>query len=341
MIDKEFAIGTYEIELLTNEELNYVFSELPKRCKYIDTAINYNNDYILRNYNMSIISKIAPCHYPYYEFMISNHLKWLNRDSIDIMLIHSNRGDWYELAKKLVTDTRFKEIGVSNFNIDDIQKFKQITGQYPKYNEIEINPQYVDELTINFCKDNNIKIIAYCILGGKYNAMRFVANYSLPYLVQFASNLADIIILRADSFRQTNEFMSVINNYIEQGTNEYIIPMSNHKSMQPMKYNIPSIKKKYKNRLVYSTGCGENDVAPGYGHVKVLECTIPENFEMLGDYKTYFRYMFRKNMEGQIYDKDFLLFDDNRTKGIVYLLKDGELTKVNEKNVDITFCEVY
>ena len=49
------------------------------------------------------------------------------------MLIHSNRGNWKDLAIKMTTDTRFNETGVSNFNITEIEEYKQLTGNYPKY----------------------------------------------------------------------------------------------------------------------------------------------------------------------------------------------------------------
>jgi len=35
-------------------------------CNYVDTAIDYNNDYILQKYlslGYKIITKIAPCHF--------------------------------------------------------------------------------------------------------------------------------------------------------------------------------------------------------------------------------------------------------------------------------------
>lgn len=339
MINGEFAIGTYEINLLTEEERNYVFRNLSTVAKYIDTAVNYNNDYLLCAYDdLKIISKISACHYDFYDFFIENHLKCLNRDYIDIMLIHSNRGAWVPLAKLMVNDKRFKEIGVSNFTINDILEFKKVTGEFPKYNEIEINPYYVDLETINFCKANGIKIIAYCILGGKYNAMRFVADFSLPYLVAFASHYADIVILRADSFRQTNAFVEAVSMYTP--LDDYKPTSVTHKSMQPMSYPGILEDKYYGGELTYNIDCGRNvdTIFKSKDNITFrFEHLINSlNFEMLGDYATYFRYLFRQNYETQVYDYDFLIGDDNHYYS-VYLIDDkcGRLTKVKDSNTKI------
>ena len=339
MIDSEFAIGTYEINLLTNDERNYVFDNLSTVAQYVDTAINYNNDYLLNKYdNLKIISKISACHYKFYDFFVDNHLKCLCRDNIDIMLIHSNRGSWVRLAKKLVKDNRFKEIGVSNFTIKDICKFKDATGEFPKYNEIEINPYYVDIDTIKFCKSNNIKIIAYCILGGKYNAMRFVADFSLPYLVAFAAHYADIVILRADSFRQTNTFVEAVTKY--EPFDDYLPITTKNKTMKPMKYPGILKDKYYANELTYSIDCGKN--AATFFKTKENLQNVYSNiianihFEMLGDYATFFRYFFRKTYKSKVYDYDFLI-DDNGFYYNVYLIdtKTNKLTKVYNKNTKV------
>lgn len=324
MVNCNFALGTYEMNLLSDNDFNYVIKKLLTKCEYIDTAINYNNDYLFaKQTNKKIISKIAPCHYDYYDFFIQNHLNYLNRKYIDIMLIHSPRGNWQRLLKRMMTDCRFTEIGVSNFNIEQLKEAKEILGNYPKYNEIEINPEYLDIDTINFCKKNNIKIIAYCILGGKYNAQRFIARYSLPHLMNFAANYADIVILRADNHKQTDSFIDVIENY----TSNVIIEASNinNKSMQPMIYEIPKIFNYYNNMLTYHRDVGKN--TGNFNIVKIIPFTFPK-FEMLGDYLAYFRYIY--NISNNVkYDNDLLYLYDNYYLQF-YMIANGYLTKVNE-----------
>lgn len=328
MIQSEFAIGTYEINLMTNEERDYMFNNLTTVSKYIDTAVNYNNDYLLSNYkDIQIISKLAPCHFESYEFLVKNHLKCLQRDYIDIMLIHSDRGEWQPLAEKMVNDGRFRHVGVSNFSVEGIKEFRRLFGKFPEYNEIEINPRYVDIETINFCKENNIKLIAYCIFGGKYNAMRYVADFSVPYLIAFAAHYADIVIIRADSHRQTNAFVEAIKSY-EIPNDISFEPVADTKSMQPMKYPVVPIQKYYNNELTYQVDCGENKGNLFKSKVE-MNMYYPE-YEMLGDYTTTLRYLFRQNYSnGKIYDRDFLIGDDGKYYTVYLINSKNMLTKVN------------
>jgi len=336
-IKSKYAIGTYEINLMTEEERQYMFNNLGKVCDYIDTAINYNNDYLLDVGKHKIITKIAPCHYCEYDLFVNNHLKCLNRKYIDIMLIHNNRGDWLPLAKRMAKDKRFKQIGVSNFTIEELELYKKELGFYPKYNEIEINPYYTDIDTINYCKQHKIKIIAYCILGGKYNAMRFISMFSLPYLISYAANYSDIVILRADSFRQTNEFVEVVNHFNNTFTKFEVI--ANNKSMQPMIYNIPQIQKYYCNELSYFTGSGYN-TNKKYKLIETLDTSNFPEFEMLGDYLAYVRYKFSKEKIVK-YDKDFLKIDNNKYI-VMRLFSKGCLTKVNiDAKKEVKVYELY
>ena len=329
----KYAIGTYEIDLLSEKERNLVFKKLNEICEYTDTAINYNNDYLLRKQN-KIISKIAPCQYKYYDLFITEHLKCLNKYKIDIMLIHNNRGNWYDLAVKLNEDNRFLEVGVSNFNIQDLLKYKELIHEFPKYNEIEINPDYTDIETINFCKKNNIKIIAYCILGGKYNAMLNVATYSLPYLMSYAENYADIIILRADNEKQAEDFVTVAKTF-KKMYNDFT-PVNNIKSMLPLKYAPRKVLRFYKGFETYYTNFGENNKIV-YKFKKEHKLNNCYNFEMLGDVKAYIRYLYTVYIDynRKIYDKDMLLLN-NKTSVLIHIRNEyGLLTKVINENCNI------
>lgn len=325
MIHGTFALGTYEINLMMTHELNDVFNILLQQVEYIDTAVNYNNDYLIPT-KKKVISKIASCHYDNYDFFVEGHLKSLRRSYIDIMLIHSDRGDWTKLALKMKDDKRFKEIGVSNFNVDDIKKYKEVVGSYPAYNEIEINPHYVDIETVNFCKENNIKIIAYCIFGGKYNAMRNIADYSLGYLISYANHFADIVILRADSRRQADEIFDAIKLHNES-KDVYNIPTVKDKSMQPMKYKIPTTKKYFANELTYSIYESRNVVA--FNNIMLTnKCMLKldNKYEMLGDYATYLRYLL-KQYTAPLYLSDYIIVN-GKAYTIRLFDKSGNLTKI-------------
>lgn len=336
MLNKEFALGTWEIHLQPDSFISKlsgidIFS-------YVDTAIDYNNDYLISFDDKKLISKISSYHLSEYEFFVSNHMKCLKRDKIDIMLIHSSRGNWQELANTMKYDSRFLEIGVSNFNINEIKQFKEIVGYYPKYNEIEINPYYTDIETINFCKQHNIKIISYGIVGGKYDAIRTIANYSLPYLIMYACNYADIIILKPESEQHILEYIDCVKNLQFNNSFSYM-PLvdiydvnADNKRIVPMRYTPPKINKFFNNKFTYHNCCGKNKLNINFKDTKLVLNDMP-NFEMLGDYQTFIRYKFRQNYDGsKVYDYDFLIGDDGNYYAIYLFDKENCLTKVMQNN---------
>lgn len=260
---KECVLGTYE--LVEGDVLYACKYDYHPKLKMIDTSICYNNDYMIgesstgnyyKPFSGKIISKIPPQMINEYEFMVSNHLRSLNRSSIDIMLIHNSRSNWTDLAIKLNEDDRIIEVGVSNFSIDQIKEYKDIIGEYPLYNEMEINPNYYDKELIDFCHENGIKIIAYAILGGKYNADENIRYYTLPYLLEFAGYHAEYIIIRNDSVRRVSEAVEYCyQNIIDKEARDpkiYDIELSElKKSINPVsKYRYP--------KFIYGIRINEN-----------------------------------------------------------------------------------
>lgn len=334
MIKSTFALGTWEIHLQTENERNMITSEMITICDYIDTAINYNNDYLLAptlnlHHSYKLISKIAPCHYPYYDLFVDNHIKCLGRDKIDIMLIHSSRGNWQDLAVKMEKDNRFIKTGVSNFSLDEIEEYKNLIGHYPYYNEIEINPYYTDVKTIEFCKTHNIKIISYGIFGGKYRSAAYIAKYSLPYLINYAHTFADIVILKPECERHVKEIIDVVKNYEDEGDNKIVMNnILDDKSVIPMSYTAPTIIKKAYGMRTYNNAVGSNT-----NKHRLISQTLFDkpNFEMLGDYQAYLRYLYRKDYNTHpIYVYDILIGDNNKFYAVYLYDKDGNLSKINE-----------
>ena len=332
--ERQFAIGTWEIDLQTPHEREYVFSHLLNYCSYVDTAVNYNNDYVLKDLvpsSVKLISKLASCHLQCYDLLVDNHLKCLRRDTIDIMLIHSSRGNWRPLARRIEADSRFIEKGVSNFNAEELEEYKEVIGHYPAYNELEINPYYNDIKTEEFCREHGIKIIAYGVYGGKYNAMTNIANFSIPYLLKYAMSFADILILKPESERQTNEVVDVLKSYDFNDGNDIVLEsVLDSKAIAPMNYTAKSIKKLYRGMETYSVACGQNK-----GSLEVVGQDKLPAFEMRGDYLVYVRYMFRQKYDGSpVYDYDFLVGDDGRYY-VVYLYdEEGRITKINTGHND-------
>lgn len=197
----KLVAGTYEIETQFVSFDDYLRPKsYSEEITWIDTAITYNNDYFIKGWKGNIISKISPFMYRSYDWWVSNHLNALGRSKIEIMLVHNVRNsNWIKLYIKMLKDDRFKSVGVSNVSIKELEEIKKSTGNYPEWVETEINPEYCDVALLDFCKSHRIKIIAYAIFGGKYNAKRNISRYTIPVILNSVSKVADLVIVRWDT----------------------------------------------------------------------------------------------------------------------------------------------
>lgn len=222
------------------------------------------------------------------------------------MLIHNPRSDWHDLAIKMNKDERFVEVGVSNFNISQLNEYREVIGRYPLYNEMEINPNYYDKELIEFCHENNIKLIAYAILGGKYNARRNIATYTMPYLLSFVAKNAEFVILRSDNYSRLYSMDTYLHEFLNkvgiQGDDLFDIEPKTDKSILPTEYKYP----RYYTMAIYPTnsdkvllGLGDKmrlcegfrigDDSKLNDDLKIRD-DVDHPWEFISDFRCYFRY---------------------------------------------------
>ena len=175
-----FGIGTYT--LLDDECFNIVSEGLKMGYKLIDTAELYNNhkqiSQALKNVELNnnikrediwITSKIhnrdqrklniAPA--------IEKILKDLDTDYLDLILLHSSQKTYIEAYAELIRcQNRYniKNIGVSNFRIDELEAIDKATNIKPYLNQIEISPFCQRSNLRKYMSDNNIRSQAYASL---------------------------------------------------------------------------------------------------------------------------------------------------------------------------------
>lgn len=94
------------------------------------------------------------------------NLSELGLEYADLMLIHrpprTSAGE--ELWRQLIKTKReglSKDIGVSNYSVEQIEELVEATGVWPVVNQIEWSPFGHSEEMLDFCNDNNIIIQAY------------------------------------------------------------------------------------------------------------------------------------------------------------------------------------
>ena len=177
-------------------------NEIAKRCcldaieqgyTHIDSAIAYGNEVgvgeaiaasKIKRENIFLTTKI-PAEIKNYEdakTCIEASLKRLNVDYIDLMLIHAPK-PWpqmrtelghryekenvevYRALEEAYEAGKLRSIGVSNFNIGDIQNILDNCKVVPHVNQICVHIGYVKQDVIDFCKKNNILVEAYSPLA--------------------------------------------------------------------------------------------------------------------------------------------------------------------------------
>lgn len=98
-------------------------------------------------------------------------LRKLKLDYFDAYLIHwpdknneLNAETWAGL-EELQDEGLVRFIGVSNFKPRKIQSLAKFSGRIPQINQIELHPGFLQNETLNYCRNNNIRIQAHSPLG--------------------------------------------------------------------------------------------------------------------------------------------------------------------------------
>ena len=150
----------YENEKAVGEALNELFSQNRiKRDEVFVTSKLYFQNYPDTNRRKKTVEDVQLS------------LNTLGLDYIDLMLIHWPANDpqvnsevWSGLEDAL--DQRLvRAIGVSNFNINQLQKLLETTKIIPQMNQIRSNPKENNNQIIDYCKRFGIQVTAYSPLG--------------------------------------------------------------------------------------------------------------------------------------------------------------------------------
>ena len=198
------GLGCYKSE--EQEGVEAVKSAIEIGYRHIDTANFYENEkYVGRGIRESgidreklfVVSKIWPTSFKTPEVAIEYSMRALNIDYIDMYLLHwpsqneYARNHAFETLLKYKEKGYFKEVGVSNFKKEHLEKLKETFGFYPMMNQIEISPWLQKKEDYAFCQENDIVMTA-CVPFAKGNILND------PKLVEIAEkhgkNVGQVIL---------------------------------------------------------------------------------------------------------------------------------------------------
>ena len=212
------GVGTWQLSDDREGNINSIRYAIDQKVNFIDTAEIYNTEDIvgeaIRTYdreNLFIASKVWPAHFRYDDVIkaCDGSLSRIGTKYLDLYQLHwPNKAihieETMKAMEKLVDDGKIKNIGVSNFSLEDL---KEAQGAMKKYeiasNQVEYNIVTRDIESsglFDYCRENHIAIIAYSPLshgkifgnksllndlqtiGSKYNATP--AQVALAWLLQ-------------------------------------------------------------------------------------------------------------------------------------------------------------
>ena len=97
-------------------------------------------------------------------------LEKLGVDSVDLMYIHWPSGDYQpqetlKAFKQLIHSGKIKNIGVSNFTPEQVDKAMEIAPKHIIANQVEMHPLLQQEELLEKCREHDITLVAYSPLA--------------------------------------------------------------------------------------------------------------------------------------------------------------------------------
>lgn len=143
--------------------------------KMIDTASFYNNEVGIGNgikesdidrKDIFIVTKLWNDDHGYDNTIeaFNKSLNNLQVDYIDLYLIHwpnKLNAETWRAFEHLYETGKVKAIGVCNFKVEHLEELKKTAKIMPMVNQVEIHPFSTKNNIIKYCKDNNIKVVAW------------------------------------------------------------------------------------------------------------------------------------------------------------------------------------
>lgn len=169
-----------------------------------------------------------------------DHLEEMEKTSADILMIDSRCDfDKYFDEIKFIMDSRFAdEIGIMNPEYLDLKKLEELRNLLNiKYIGMNISPLYYNVEVMNWAKNKDVLVMGFNPLGGYLSANLLVNTFTLPYLLKFAADNSDIVILSGRDVVSANINGNYLSSLIgqEKDDTSYVVKKTIDKLVKPLK----------------------------------------------------------------------------------------------------------
>lgn len=189
------GFGTYKLG--ENEKaVNTLKHALEVGYRHIDTAAFYGTEEAVgiaikesnvKREDIFLATKLwNDCHgYEKAMNAFKESTKKMGVDYLDLYLIHwpnELNADTWRALEDLYTEGKVKAIGVCNFKIGHLEELKKTAKIMPMTNQIEIHPGCTQKDMIEYCKENNIQLVAWSpIMRGRVLTEPIMIELSKKY----------------------------------------------------------------------------------------------------------------------------------------------------------------
>jgi diketogulonate reductase-like aldo/keto reductase len=177
----QIGIGTWQAT--GDPVVQAVKDALAAGYRHIDTAFVYKNEKevgkglhesinagVVKREDVFITTKVWPDGSDQKKALETIHhsLTEMNITYVDLVLVHFPHGNYSDTYKGLEDAFEQKlahSIGISNFNVHQIETLMKTAKVKPAMNQIQIHPKVNQDETVDYCKKHDIAITGYSPLG--------------------------------------------------------------------------------------------------------------------------------------------------------------------------------
>ena len=190
------GVGTWQLSSDKEENIKAIRYAIDNGINFIDTAEMYNTEDVvgsaIQGYErekLFIASKVWPTHFKYDDVIkaCEASLKKIGTDYLDLYQLHwPNKSvpikETMQAMEKLVEEGKIKNIGISNFSLDEMKEAQSVMSKYEiASNQVEysiVTRDIEKSGVFDYCKENRIAVIAYSPLshGKIFNNKELLAD---------------------------------------------------------------------------------------------------------------------------------------------------------------------
>lgn len=200
------GLGTYS--LLDDTCVSSIVTELQNGGRLIDTAYMYHNEESvgegikqsgIPREEIFVETKLYPNQYANAANAIDEALEKLDVDYIDLMLLHhpgTNDVEAYKAMEQAVADGKIHSIGLSNWYIEELEKFLPKISIMPALIQNEIHPYYQEIDVVPYIQSLGIVMQGWYPLGGRGYTAELLGDETIKNIAENHGVSSAQVILR-------------------------------------------------------------------------------------------------------------------------------------------------